>query len=78
MKALIQEIPTRRFYQFSGVWTADIQRASDFRTASAALEFATKSQLKNVQVLLTEDLKQYQAFPIARSIRDQARPSASA
>ena len=59
MKIMIQEIPTRRYYRTAGVWTGDIHEASNFRTSSAALEVVNRSNLQNVQLVATQDFKDY-------------------
>lgn len=40
-KVVIQEIPTRRYWGSRGVWTSDIEKASDFQTGSSAGTRAT-------------------------------------
>ena len=67
MKILIQEIPTRRYYRAAGVWTGDIREASDFHTGSAALEVVQRSHLHNVQLIATQDFKDYQVFPLSHA-----------
>ncbi len=67
MKIMIQEIPTRRYYRTAGVWTGDVREASDFRTSSAALDVVARSHLQNVQLIATQDFKDYQVFPLSRT-----------
>jgi len=68
-KALIQEIPTGRYYRGPSVWTADEGRAFDFRTGSAARECATKLNLSNVQVVMRQELREWYIFVLKSSFR---------
>lgn len=68
-KVLIQEIPTRRYWEERGVWTSDIEKATNFQTCSAALEHATHLKLPNVQLVLTREPRECEVIPLRTSIR---------
>jgi hypothetical protein len=68
-KVVIQEIPTRRYWKGTGVWTSEIDKATTFRSCSAAMEDATHLKLKNVQLVLTRELRECEVFPLKTSIR---------
>ena len=61
---VIQEIPTRRYWVSSGVWTADIERAAQFDTCSGAQEEAMHFKLSNVQLVLARELTEYEIIPL--------------
>ena len=65
---VIQEIPTRRYWVNAGVWTSDIERATQFNTCSAALEQAAHSKLSNVQLVLAREIKEYETIPLKSTI----------
>lgn len=68
-KVVIQETPTRRYWGNTGIWTSDVEKATSFRTCSAALEHATHLKLQNVQLVLTRELKECETIPIKTSFR---------
>jgi hypothetical protein len=68
-KVVIQESPTGRFWQNSGVWTTDLEKATSFQTCSAALEQATHLKLQNVQLVLTREIKECEIIPLKASVR---------
>ena len=68
MKVMIQEVPTRRYYRSTGVWTNDVAQASDFRTSTAALAAISKSKLRNVQLVATRNLKDFEVFPLRQTL----------
>ena len=68
-KVVIQEVPTRRFWQSTGIWTADVDKATSFRTYSAALEQATLFRLQYVQLVLTREIKECEVIPLKASFR---------
>jgi hypothetical protein len=68
-KVVIQESPTGRFWQNSGIWTTDIEKATSFRACSAAFEEATHLKLQNVQLVLTREIKETEVIPIKTSVR---------
>jgi hypothetical protein len=61
---VIQEMPTGRYWKSTGVWTADIDKATTFRACSAALEQATHLKLQNVQLVLTREIIECEVIPI--------------
>ena len=68
-KVVIQEMPTRRYWGSSGVWTFDIEKATIFRTCSAAHEEAMHLKLPNVQLVLIRELKEFEIIPLKASVR---------
>ena len=68
-KVVIQETSTGRFWQHPGVWTADTEKATSFRTCSAALEQATHLKLQNVQLVLTREIRECEVIPLKMSFR---------
>jgi hypothetical protein len=68
-KVVIQETATRRFWQNSGIWTTDLEKATSFQTCSAALEQATHLKLQNVQLVLTREIKECEIIPLKTSVR---------
>jgi len=68
-KVVIQEVPTRRFWQSTGIWTTDVDKATSFRTCSAALEQATLFRLQYVQLVLTREIKECEVIPLKASFR---------
>ena len=66
-KVLIQEASTGRYWQSTGVWTSDVDKATTFRTCSAALEQATHLKLQNVQLILAREIKECEVIPIKTS-----------
>src|SRR4051812_20994481 len=71
-RVVIQEIATGRYYQGPGLWTADIQRACDFHTGSAARECATRLKLSNAQVVMTQEFTDRQVFPLGKNVKAAA------
>ncbi len=61
---VIQEIPTGRYWEGSGIWTSDIERAAQFDTCSGALEQAMHSKLANVQLVLAREITEYETIPL--------------
>lgn len=67
---VIQEIPTRRYWQSGGVWTPDIERAAQFDTCSGALEQAMHSKLSNVQLVLAREITEYETIPLKATFKN--------
>ena len=68
-RVVLQEIPTSRYYQGPGVWTSDILHACDFQTGSAAMECAARLNLSNVQLVMTQEFRDCQIFPLKNSLK---------
>jgi hypothetical protein len=73
-KVVIQEIPTRRYWQTLGVWTSNIEAARTYDSCTKALEEALFLKLKNVQLVLNREFKEWEIIPIKTSI--SPRPTA--
>ena len=52
-QTLIQEIATRRYFGHGGAWTVDLEQATDFRSAAAAMEHVQQLNFVMVQLVLT-------------------------
>ena len=52
MKILLQNVQTKLYFTREGVWTANANTAHDFGHSNQALDFARKSQLTAVQVVV--------------------------
>jgi hypothetical protein len=63
-RVVLQEVPTGRYYQGPGVWVTEEAHALDFRTGSAAMECAGRLNLTNVQVVMTQEFRERQTFPL--------------
>ena len=61
---VIQEILTRCYWESSGVWTEDIERAAQFDTCSGTQEEAMHFKLSNVQLVLARELTEYEIIPL--------------
>jgi hypothetical protein len=68
-KVVIQETPTRRFWQRTGIWTSNIDKATSFQSCSAAMEQATNCKLQNVQLVLTREITECEIIPLKASFR---------
>ena len=66
---MIQEIPTRHYWESGGVWTSDIERAAQFETCSGALEEAMHFKLSNVQLVLAREITEYETIPLKATFR---------
>lgn len=66
---VIQEIPTRRYWESIGVWTSDIDRAAQFDTCSGAVEQAMHFKLSNVQLVLAREITEYETIPLKATFR---------
>jgi hypothetical protein len=62
-QALIQEIATRRYFGHGGEWTDDLEQATDFRSAAAALEHVQQLKFVMVQLVLTGNLAVCEVIP---------------
>ena len=65
--ALIQEIATRRYIGHGGAWTVELDQATDFRSAAAAMEHIQKLKFVMVQLVLTGNLTVCEVIPSARA-----------
>ena len=64
-QALIQEIATRRYVGHGGAWTSDLEQATDFRSAAAAMEQVQHLNFVMVQLVLTGNLTVCEVIPSA-------------
>ena len=62
-QALIQEIATRRYFGHGGAWTVDLEQATDFRSAAAAMEHLQQLNFVMVQLVLTGNLTVCEVIP---------------
>jgi hypothetical protein len=62
-QALIQEIATRRYFGHGGAWTVDLEHATDFRSAAAAMEQAQQLNFVMVQLVLSGNLTVCEVIP---------------
>ena len=62
-QALIQEIATRRYFGRGGAWTVDLEQATDFCSAAAAMEHIQQLKFVMVQLVLTGNLLVCEVIP---------------
>ncbi len=62
-QALIQEIATRRYFGPGGAWTFDLEQATDFRSAAAAMEQVQQLNFVMVQLVLSGNLTVCEVIP---------------
>ena len=68
-KVVIQEMPTRRYWVSRGVWTSDVEQATDFQTRSSASEHALRLKLPNAQLVVIHEFRDYQIVPLQHNLR---------
>ena len=56
-QAMIQEIATRRYLGDGGAWTTDFEKATAFRSISAAMEHVRQLKLVMVQLVSKQNVK---------------------
>lgn len=59
MKALLQQLGTKRFYRHAGNWTDDAQEAFDFKSSVSARTYCLQHHMNDVQIVLKFDAEQY-------------------
>ena len=62
-QALIQEIATRRYFGHGGAWTGDVEQATDFQSAAAAMEHVQQLNFVMVQLVLSGNLTVCEVIP---------------
>lgn len=62
-QALIQEIATRRYFGNGGAWTFDLEHATDFCSAAAAMDHVQQLNFVMVQLVLTGNLTICEVIP---------------
>ncbi len=62
-QALIQEIATRRYVGHGGAWTGDVEQATDFQSAAAAVEHVQQLNFVMVQLVLSGNLTVCEVIP---------------
>ncbi len=55
MTTLLRQIATGRYYECSGKWTFDPDRAHDFGSVTRALNFVRKAGLSDIELDLSFD-----------------------
>jgi hypothetical protein len=64
IKVLIQELPSGRYWECTGLWTSDYQAATSFATCTAAMAQAAHLNLPGAQLVLTRESKAYGIIPL--------------
>ena len=59
MKALLQQLETKRFYRHAGQWTEDALEAYDFKSSVTARTYCLQHHLSDVQIVLKFDSDKY-------------------
>ena len=68
-RVFLQETATERYYDAHGLWILDEAQAFDFRTCSAAHEYAARLSLSNVQIVLQHEFQERLVFRLRTSLR---------
>ena len=73
MRILLQDTRTRRYYCLLDLWTEEIRAAFDFRHTGRALEFAHRSGLRDIQLVIKfEDSQWDETFPVPVAVQTVA------
>ena len=65
MKIMLQDLQSKRFFQYSRRWTSNPAAAFDFRTSKEVLAFVEREALRDVQLVVQlENPKCYEVVPL--------------